>query len=82
MMVNGIGNNNNVAALDGAITMQKKAVGSRLNKMQQRQHQGKRENIFSLLASPSAFCSVHGTKGCQCISPPFLDRVHVVVVVM
>jgi len=41
-MVNGIGNNS-VIALDGAITMQEKTVGSRLGKMQQRQHQGKRE---------------------------------------
>jgi hypothetical protein len=47
MMFNGIGNTRAVATrlLDGAITMPEQAVSSRLDKMQQRQHQGK-GNIF------------------------------------
>lgn len=38
-----------------------------------------REHFFSVWALPSVFCSVRGTKGSPCISPPSLDRAHVVI---
>lgn len=42
-----------------------------------------REYFFSLSlcvwAVPNVFCSVRGTKGSSCISPPSLDRAHVVI---
>lgn len=46
-----------------------------------------REHFFSFIASSNAFCSVRGTKGTECISPPSsssssLHRVHVIIVVM
>lgn len=42
----------------------------------------KEKEHFSVSASSGAFCSVRGTKESQCISPPSLDRVHVVIFVM
>ena len=56
-MLNGMGNTRVVAQLNGAITMPEQAVSSRLDKMQQRQHQGKRKHFFfSSFVERSLFC--------------------------